>query len=430
MLPTLMVLALSQTARPPDDDRLRKGEALARELLDRAHPAAEVEVRAASGDKPHLRYDREVWCVSLGKSKAVPSGRYRLQCDDVEKLCLAAPTHVLRDGVESEEELQRTALCGSLPPVELDQLAATHRFVEAVAEAPDGWFRDDQGRIVQVNFDLHRRVYFGGAYAPVFRPGPASNFSLGSMDLARGRADFGIEIELSTDDLRELHRLHILEGSAWLGGNDTRLMATGVRYDFSTRRQSPPLWLTTFVGRPRRFDLDLNLAGWFEALRFELISSQSFLTLASANAAIDLWHSKDLQSYLRVRAGPAGELDLQTKSVALRPEAAIEGDFTLDADGFHHVTASVTGEKLFFEQQLAGRHKNPQRLKAKLGYELILLAVNDYPLTLVVDARAQWRDDLPNVAPGWDFGVDAGLRLSFWAPQRRTAVQVVKRGRG
>ena len=433
MLPLLVVLALGQTAESGSDSideaNLRKAEEIARQLLTRkTRTAADIAVKTPEGDKPHLRFDKEVWCAELSRSEKVKSGRWRLQCDEEKKECLAAPDHVLRDDAETEEELQRTALCTSLPPAELERLAATHTFVEAVAEAPDGWFRDDQGRIIQVNFDLHRRVYFGGAYAPLFRPGPASDFSQAGGTRGRARADFGIEIEISDHNQRDLHRLHILEGQAWIGGNDTRIMATALRYDWSSRRLSPPLWLTTFVGRPRRIDLDLNLSGWFETLRFEMISDKSYLTLGAANASIDLWHSKDLQSYLRVRLGPAGEMDLQTKSVALRPEAAVEADFTLDADGFHHLTGAVVGEKLFFEQPIVGRRMNPQRLRARLGYELILLAINDYPLTLVVDARAMWRDDLPNNTPGWDFGLDAGLRFSFWAPQRRTAVPVLRRG--
>lgn len=433
MLPLLVTLALSQSADPSaepiDDENLRKAEQIARELLKRkSRPPSDIAVEQPEGDKPHLQFNKEVWCVELKPSERVKSGQYRVQCDEPSQTCFAAPDRVLRDGVETEEELQRTSLCSHLSANDLERHAGAYRFVEAVAEAPDGWFRDDQGRIIQVNFDLHRRVYFGGAYAPLFRPGPASDFSQAGGALARGRADFGIEIELADEQRRDLHRLHILEGSAWLGGNETRILATAVRYDWSSRRLSPPLWLTTFVGRPRRIDLDINLSGWFETLRFELISDKSYLTLATANAAIDLWHSKDLQSYLRVRLGPAGELDLQTRSMGLRPEVAIEGDFTLDPDGFHHLTGAVIGEKLFFEQPIPGRRVNPQRLRARLGYELILLAINDYPLTLVVDARAMWRDDLPNVTPGWDFGLDAGLRFSFWAPQRRTAVPVLRRG--
>lgn len=428
MLPILMALALSQTSEAPDEENLRKAEELVRDLINRqSQPPKTATVEPATGDRPRLKYDKQIQCAKLQPTPAVPSGRFRVQCDD-GGICLAAPNHVVRDGVETEEELQRTAYCIELDELQVERLAATHRFVEAVAEAPDGWYRDDDGRIIQVNFDLHRRVYFGGAYAPLFRPGPSSDFSQASALMGRARADFGIEIELADSQLRELHRLHLLEGSAWLGGNETRILATAVRYDFSLRRRSPPLWITTFVGRPRRLDLDINLTGWFETLRFELISDNSYLTLATANAAIDLWHSKDLQSYLRVRLGPAGELDLQTRSLALRPEVAIEGDFTLDADGFHHLTGAIVGEKLFFDLPVAGRRLSPQRLRARVGYELILLAINDYPLTLVVDARAMWRDDLPNMTPGWDFGLDAGLRFSFWAPQRRTAVPVARRG--
>ncbi|MBL8957477.1 MAG: hypothetical protein JNK82_42280 [Myxococcaceae bacterium] len=416
MLPTLLALALSQAPDPePPAGPVTSAPVITIETAD------EVQ---------HLRYDQEVYCAQLPPTAAVPSGRYRVQCDDAAHVCLVAPNKVLRDGVETEEELQRLTYCGALPEGRLEALAATHRFVEAVAEAPDGWYRDDAGRIVQVNFDLHRRVYFGGAWAPLFRPGGASDLSRASGLLGRGRADFGIELELAEADVRAVYRLHILEGSAWLGGDELRLMATAIRFDWSASRLSPPLWVTTFIGKPRRFDLDLNLHGWFETLRLELISDKGFLTLASANASLDLWHSKDLQSYLRVRVGPAAELDVQTKSVALRPEGAVEGDFTLDADGFHHLTGAVSFEKLFFEQPIDGRRGNPQRFRARLGYELILLAINDYPLTLVVDARALWRDDLPNVRPQWDFGLDAGLRFSFWAPQRRTAVPVLRRGRG
>src|SRR5581483_7257035 len=151
------------------------------------------EVEAAQGDKPHLAYDKEIFCADLLPTKVVPSGKFRVQCDAETKTCLAAPNKVLHDGVESEEDLQRTGLCSAMPPAEVQRLSGDgYRFVEAVAEAPDGWYRDDLGRIVQVNFDLHRRVYFGGTWSPLYRPGPISNFSQQSGMPGRARADFGI----------------------------------------------------------------------------------------------------------------------------------------------------------------------------------------------------------------------------------------------
>lgn len=350
---------------------------------------------------PHLSYDRAVWCI----------GNSRVQCDEEKKECLEAPATV--EG--TEEELARTAYCVPHESGRRDQLIAEgYTFTKAIAEAPPGWYRDEQGRILQVNFDLHRRVYFGGAWAPQFQP------KNGGATLGRGRTDFGIAIDISANRGRELHRIHLLEGSMELGpvlGVDAAL----IRYDWSALRNQPAFWISTFVGKPRRFDVDMNLSGWFEAARWELVQGQSFITIAAAAVTLDLWHAQDLESYVRIRLGPAAEFDRQTNAVAFKPFAAAEADFTLDRDGFHHLTASASAEKLFFEPALIGRHSNPSRLRFRAGYEVILLAINDYPLTFVLDGKATWRDDLIGVAPGWDFSGQAGLRFSFWAPARRGA---------
>ena len=120
-----------------------------------------------STERRQLSYEKEVWCVQLPPTTARPSGRVRIQCDDATKECLVAGEHVLIDGVEGEEELLRTQFCQPLSEQRvLGRVQDGFTVVEAVAEAPDGWYRDERGRIVQVNFDLHRRVYFGGAWAP------------------------------------------------------------------------------------------------------------------------------------------------------------------------------------------------------------------------------------------------------------------------
>lgn len=376
---------------------------------------------APAAEKPERRqldYEALTWCVQLDATTAVPSGRFRVQCDDVKRECLVAPQKVLIDGVEGEEELQRTAMC--IPLQDDSRVREKERagfvFVDAIAEAPDGWHRDERGRIVQVNFDLHRRVYFGGAWAPQYSPN-------GGFQLGRGRTDFGIEVDLATNHNRELHRLRFLESSVWLGG-EPRVDATLVRYSWSALRLSPMFWLTTFVGKPRRFDLDINITGWFEGLRWELVQQQSFLTIAAGAVAVDLWHSKSLESFVRIRLGPSAEYDIQTNGFSLKPFAAVDMDLTLDRDGFHHLTASVSAEKLFFDKPLEGRRTNPARLRLQAGYEVIVLAINDYPLTFLVDARATWRDDIVNVKPGWDFSAHAGLRFSLWAPARRDAGKV------
>lgn len=384
-------------------------------VLAQAPSAPRLE--APSEPRPVMRWDRPVLCGYLQPSPASPSGHYRVQCDDAARVCLVSPPHVLdSQGAEGPEPLARVNRCLPTGGEDFRLRRAGYRFVPAIAEAPPGWLRDERGRVFQVNFDLNRRIYFGGAYAPALGA---------SSDTRRWRADFGVELEWPVGSGRRLSRLHLLETELRLG-LDSALDGTLVRYDWSAARDSPPLWITTFIGRPRRFDLHFDLGGWLEVLRLESVvrsgrPAETFLTLASANLTVDLWHSGDLVSYLRVRAGPGLELDPRRRLTLFKPEAAVEGDFTLDRDGFHHLRFSASGEKLLFGPAVEGRARSPQRLEARAGYELILLAINDYPLSLVVDAVAGWRDDLPDVPPTWEWGAEAGLRFSFWAPARRNA---------
>src|SRR5439155_24704777 len=136
-----------------------------------------------------------------------------------------------------------------------------------------------------------------------------------------------------------------------------------------------------------------------EALQFGS-ASEVFLTFGSANLTLDLWHSGDLVSYLRVRAGPGLEFDAIRKFTSVKPEVALEGDWTLDRDGFNHAHLQVAGEKLYLDPDVDGRVNNPERLRIRAGFERVLLAFNDYPLSFVIDGKATWRDDLTEVAPG------------------------------
>jgi hypothetical protein len=379
--------------------------------------APDVVVQPPTGARESLDWDKPIWCVSLPPTKTVPSGEFRVQCDEARQRCLVTPRTVLVDGVAGTEPLARVREDCFVPYADVggEVLARAKsegwRFEEANAETQPGWYRDERGRVMQVNFDLGRRVYVGGSWSPFYRPD-------GAGSLGRARPELGVSITWQGDEGRHQHRLHLVEGAAWLGvADDLRFELSSARYDSSVRRVQPPLWLTTFVGKPRRFDLDLNVTWAAEVGRFESLGGRTFLGIAEADVVVDFWHSVDLDSFVRVRAGPGLESDLTEKAVYFRPAVALEADVTLDRDGFHHLTASALGEKLFGEPALAGRPTSPQRLKLRAGYEVILLAINDYPLSLVLDLRATWRDDVPTLR-GWEFQANAGLRFSLWAPAR------------
>ena len=391
--------------------------------------AHDVAVELPAGPKPTLDFSRPVACLaclSLKPSKLVPSGEYRVQCEPSTRTCYAAPKRVLittqgGELIEGEEPLSRVSdVCTSyIDGVSAQSLARQEwRFELAIPEAPPGWYRDERGRVMQVNFDLGRRIFVGGAWAPFYRPDLTGS-------LARARVEFGISITLNSGDQRHQHRLHFLETTALLGNTPlaTRFEASVARYDVSSHRQRAPLWLTTFIGAPRRFDLPLNLGWAAEAARFESLGGKNYLTIAELDVTVDLWNSAELDSFIRLRAGPSLEYDFDAKGAYFKPVVALEADLTLDRDGFHHVTASATGEKLFWEPMIEGRGVSPQRLRIKAGYEVILFALNDYPFTLTLDDRANWRDDVPALE-GWEFTGNVGLRFSLWAPARHQSTQV------
>lgn len=366
---------------------------------------------------PALRADAPIFCAEFPPTERMPSGTYRMQCDEVRKECLLAPAHELdADGVETELPLERVRMC-TVFVQGTERAQEGYRFLPAVADAPPGWYRDERGRVMQFNFDLHRRVWLGAAWAPLWkREWPEA--------LGRMRMDFGIRTESPADDGRVLNRFTFLDTELFLGPHQS-LDATLLRYDFSTDRDRPLLRVSTFLGKPRRFDIGADMGAWFEVLRLEQLhrdgTEASFLTIAATHATLDLWHSRDLVSFIRVRAGPSLERDRTNGFSTLVPGAALEGDFTLDPHGFHHLRFGVEAEKVYLDKEVEGRPLNPERLNVRAGYEAILLALNDQPLSLVLDGRGTWRSDLPGVSADWEWSAQAGLRFSLWAPARRSA---------
>ncbi|WP_375767031.1 hypothetical protein NR798_35890 [Archangium gephyra] len=373
---------------------------------------------------PSLRFGVFISCASLGPSPQVPSGRYRLQCDAEARRCLAVPENELEaDGTESDRPLERAAVCREMPQEELRQrVAEGYTFVPALAEAPPGWYRDERGRVMQFNFDLHRRVWLGGAWAPLWRSGEPSA-------LSRGRLDFGIISEFP-EGQKMMRRITVLDTELVLG-EQSSFDTTVLRYDTNVRQDKPPIRVTTFLGKPRRSDFTFDMGGWLEVLRLELLRrggiDHIFWTFVGGHLTLDLWHSRDLASYVRVRAGPSLEYDRTHGLFALVPGAVVEGNFTLDPNGFHHLTFGAEAEKLLLDEKVGGRPHHPERLRVRAGYELILLAINDQPLSLVLDGRGQWRTDLADEPPGWEWSANMGLRFSLWAPARRSAPMAAPR---
>jgi hypothetical protein len=304
------------------------------------------------------------------------------------------------------------------------EVVARGRSTGAAAPVPWGFYRDPQGRVMQVSFDLGRRVWLGTGYAPRRRP-------TGELEVAPAAFDFGASYEhLSADGLTR-YRWRFMEGEARV--HPFGLDVTAVRFDLSHRYTVPILRITTFFGEPARHDFWLNVGTYAEVLHLERsprgIAGEQALTLGTVQATLDLWQSADMRSYVRLRAGPGAEMRFgpwgdEARYVGFLPRATLEGKLMVGKRGFQQLNFRLRGD-LLRSVSLESRTLPGGRwiADAETAYEIVLLAINDQPVSLRLAGAARVRDDaavaVPAadlVLPGWEMRGTAGFRMSFFSP--------------
>jgi hypothetical protein len=347
---------------------------------------------------------------------------WRIQCDDVAKVCLYAANEELDADGNRRRPLERARECAIESTFDRDKLAQQgYTFVPGRADAPWGWTRDERGRVFQINFDLRRRMYFGVGYTPQKLIDNLDD----PLQNKRSSLDFGLLVFdiLSDDKTPTRHRIRLLEGTVRVEPFSAEVVVA--HYDLSRRFFDPLLRITTFVGEPRRHDLHLDLGLWTEVGGLEIHPTpsghSSIWKHATAMGTLDLWQSTKLDSYLRIRAGAGIEgqhTDATGYRSAIVPASAIELDVVADPAGFHNLRFELVHELPRYLVPIRNDQKLAQRMKARVQYEAIVLAINDQPLTLKLAAGGEKRDDIMGVPNRWAFVMDAGLRFSLWAPPR------------
>jgi hypothetical protein len=297
----------------------------------------------------------------------------------------------------------------------------------ATVEVAPGFYRDRQGRVMQVSFDFGRRLWLGVGYAPRQR---ASGFT----EIGPAAFDFGAAWDDLSANGRTRHRLRFLDGQVRLHGFG--LDVTGFRYDMSHRYQHPLVRITTFVGEPARRDLYLNVGLFTEALHFETtprgIDGEQALTLGTVQATLDLWQSADLRSYVRLRTGPGVEVRMgpwgdTARYVGFLPQAVLEGNMLVGKRGLQQLTFRARGSLFRTVALLPQALPGGYIADAEAAYEAILLAINDQPVSFRIAAQGGVRGDAIDapagtpgvssvVTPGWEWKGTAGFRMSFLSP--------------
>jgi hypothetical protein len=315
--------------------------------------------------------------------------------------------------------LVSTAAAAEAPPEAAD-LGVPKVAQTPAGTLPSGFYRDDRGRLMQVSFDLQRRLWLGVSYAPRKRP-------MGQDELGPAAFDFGYQTEWYAPDGRTRHRLAIMDGEARI--NPFGLDVTAVRYDLSHAFDYPLVRITTLWSQPARHDLYLNVGVYGEAGRMQIEplgeTGNHELTLASAQGTLDLWQSFDLRSYVRLRVGPVAHLRLgpwhdEVRFLGALPETALEGSFIIGKRALQQARFRVRGDWLRALSWPLSPVAQRWLLDGEASYEIILLAINDQPVSARFAGRVGMRDPGPPVAgvirQELEWSATGGLRISFFSP--------------
>lgn len=403
----------AQTGPTAPKGQATPAPALALATSKAAEEAVPEKLRRVAEGSPSLEWGVPSRCVDRAREVY-----YRAQCDEKERRCLVAPDAELDSDGVAVAQLERAPACAGPALTLTDLTSRGYSVVAALAEAPPGWYRDERQRVMQVDFDLNARYFLGAGWAHS-SGGPWSGNAIVS---GGGRADR----PFTWWEAPALARLRFLEGWASADGKYGELLVFGV--DASRVYPTPLLRITTFFGKPRRFDPPLNFGLWAEGLRMEVLQTEAGkkfdrTMMASGAVTADLWRSRDLSDFLRVRAGAGYEESEGGAWSSFVPHAAIEGEVTLGEGGRHHLRGSALAELL---ANSGGRldetlPANRSRLTVKGEYEVVAFALNNLPVSLALEAKAQKRDDVPDYPTDWIFQAGAQLRFSAWAPPRRDA---------
>lgn len=381
---------------------------------------------AASADGlRQLDWDKPVRCMKNTKGEEV-----RVQCDDADakkgaRQCLVAPNAM----TVYTGELERVQPCTVDDDLDIYKklVASGAQMVPAIAEAPPGYARSENGRVYQVKFDLLNRVYLGLSWLPTIKNTP--NDTLPDLSFGRARAETGLHISYLSHRGRSRHDIRILEGSASLG--DMELQGLLFAYDYQHLHRRPSFWISTFIGPPHVFPVTPGIGWGFRLLNINdrppAFRDTLDMEFVEGHVSWNPWQSNDMYSHLRFEVGAdigkywedRGQLSEGVKSgrFYLGFTSAVKARFSLGEGGLHYVFLDVAYLRpTFTAAPYVG--EGLHRVRAMATYEGIFVAINDQPLSFRFSAIGSSRQDLTTGRQTVEATAMLGLRFSFWAPPR------------
>jgi len=353
----------------------------------------------------------------------------RVQCthENGQDRCLVAPNQLSYGG-----ELHRVQDC---TPTEESAdayqklVASGAKMVPAIAEAPAGFARSQNGRAFQVKFDLLNRIYLGLSWVPTFQKLSTQAALPGNFPFGRGQVETGFDISVLSPRGRSRHDFRILEGSATF--SDLELTGLLFAYDYQHEHRRPTFWISTFFGQPKVHPVTPAMGWGFRVVnvndRPPAFRNTLDIEFLEGHISWNPWQSSDMYSHLRIEAGAdVGKFWPNRGDVAKGLgtgrwygglTTAIKSRFSLGEGGLHYIFVNGTYLRPYiFDSKNVSQPVN--KVNASMAYEGIFIAINDQPLSFRVAASGSARDDPDTKRLSVELRLMAGLRISFWAPPR------------
>lgn len=295
----------------------------------------------------------------------------------------------------------------------ISSASAENKREVAADEVPQGYSQDEQGRLFQTSFDLYRRYHIGVYDMLQFGDGSVMPDHSIVID-AGGVFDYYDRTSSSR------HRHRFLEGRLMLAPFEIDARLYG--YDFSRSAEEAPIWISTFIGEPRRFDVPIQLGfggslGRIHFRRGEL-GHLLLIDIAEAHLNWEFYQGPGLENYLLLSTGagvglrhPQGRDHLELYAF---PEIGLKAALTPDRSGLTQI--GLQG-RLRWGWEPATSEVWTTGM-ASLSAERIIIAINDQPISLYLAPQVRF-GEVENVGiEGVDFRVMAGARLSLFVPTR------------
>lgn len=338
-----------------------------------------------------------------------------LQCYESRRVCHYAFLNIRNGDAFTKTRAENPPYCSrSLSTAYQDAKQRGFKLVEARLPSRYGFDRDERGRVYQTYFDLRSRWWLG--VAGTLDPGwlDDRSFSTGA------RLETGVVIEDYDEYDRRRNRHRFLVGSVLI--DPLEVDASLWQYSRGRNEEVPSVWVTTFIGEPKRFDIDIHLGPGVELGRFNYYAIEG-----DHHALTDIVHgvlnwemlqSSTMETLVALRVGGGvgirWEQASETPYFYYYPEVALDWHWVIDDRGLTELRLGASG-RIADEPATSGLWK---QVKAGMSFERVVLAINDQPISLYVEPHVRWTDMGPAGTEQTDLRMHAGARVSLFSPPR------------